>query len=122
MKTIISNTENLKSNGAYGDLMETVTLKRTSTNAFETLGDLIYKDAIVAKTLELPYSNNVHRVSCIPKGRYKVVRRTDISGLENIILYPPQIIKDGTFQILVENQTGEDDPTIPILVYKIYMK
>lgn len=55
--------------------METVTLKRTESNAYETLGELLYNGAVIAKTLELPYRGNVRRVSCIPKGNYKVVRR-----------------------------------------------
>lgn len=55
--------------------METIYLKRFETNAFETLGNLFYKDEKIAATLELPWRNNMPRVSCIPKGEYKVIRR-----------------------------------------------
>jgi hypothetical protein len=57
--------------------METVILKRTHTNVFETLGELIYKGVVVAKTLELPWRNNTRRVSCIPEGTYLVIIRSN---------------------------------------------
>ena len=55
--------------------MEVVHLNRTSFNKVQTLGELIYQGKVVAKTLELPDLGNQNRISCIPLGRYKVVRR-----------------------------------------------
>lgn len=53
---------------------------RALANDKQVLGDLrIYSDEGVilyqCKTLELPYLDNQKRISCIPKGTYKVVKR-----------------------------------------------
>ena len=56
--------------------METVYLNRFKSDAKQTLGELIYNGVTVAKTLELAWNNNNNRISCIPTGTYKVVRRT----------------------------------------------
>jgi hypothetical protein len=54
-------------------------LVRTSSSAVQTLGDLfIYnngQEIYKCKTLELPWKNNEQQQSCIPAGRYKVVKR-----------------------------------------------
>lgn len=55
--------------------MEVVNLKRFQSDEKQTLGNLYYKGQEVAKTLELAWNNNNNRISCIPKGEYKVVRR-----------------------------------------------
>jgi len=55
--------------------MEEVVLNRFASTKNETLGDLIYRGKVVAKTLELPWKNNTNRVSCIPVGIYPVIRR-----------------------------------------------
>lgn len=41
----------------------------------QTLGTLNYKGKQIAVTLELPWKGNQNRISCIPKGAYKVLRR-----------------------------------------------
>lgn len=41
----------------------------------QTLGALFFNEKQVAVTLELPWKENQNRISCIPKGTYKVVRR-----------------------------------------------
>lgn len=77
-------------------------LKRTSSTATQTLGDLtIYKqgDAIFScKTLELPWKNNARKESCIPAGNYSVLKRhsprykdhfhlTDVPGRSFILIH-----------------------------------
>ena len=55
--------------------MEIVYLNRFKGDSKQTLGELLYKGKVECKTLELAWNNNNRRVSCIPTGRYKVVRR-----------------------------------------------
>lgn len=53
----------------------TVTITRQSDNGIETLGLLsVQKNnaSFTCNTLELPWKNNQHDISCIPKGTYKV--------------------------------------------------
>lgn len=54
-------------------------LTRTSSSPVQTLGDLfIYengKEIYKCKTLELAWKNNEQKTSCIPTGRYSVVKR-----------------------------------------------
>ena len=59
--------------------METVTLIRNKVQQSlntQTLGTLWYKGKQLCVTLELPWNNNMKRMSCIPTGTYTVVRRT----------------------------------------------
>lgn len=55
--------------------MEVVYLNRIKAEKVQTLGELIYKGKVVAKTIELPWLDNNKRISCIPIGKYRVVRR-----------------------------------------------
>lgn len=55
--------------------METVYINRFQTDSKQTLGEMIYNSKIIAKTLELAWRNNEQRISCIPTGVYRVVRR-----------------------------------------------
>ena len=41
----------------------------------QTLGRLIYDNKFMCHTLELPWKDNQHNISCIPEGTYKVTRR-----------------------------------------------
>lgn len=41
----------------------------------QTLGRYIYKDKQIAVVLELPWKDNERKVSCIPVGTYRVIRR-----------------------------------------------
>jgi Family of unknown function (DUF5675) len=56
-----------------------VFITRTSHEVKQTLGQLAVTEAgatvYSCKTLELPWLNNKSRVSCIPVGTYKVVKR-----------------------------------------------
>lgn len=40
----------------------------------ETLGSLFLDGVLLAKTMELPWKNNQHSISCIPEGTYTVVK------------------------------------------------
>ena len=55
--------------------MEKVYLDRFKGNDKQTLGEMLYKGKVIAKTLELAWKNNEKQMSCIPIGTYKVVRR-----------------------------------------------
>lgn len=57
----------------------TATLKRTLQNDTQTLGELrvFENDSEIYKcyTLELPWKNNSTNISCIPAGKYRVIKR-----------------------------------------------
>ena len=55
--------------------MDTLTLKRIKQDKVQTTGQLFFKDKMIAVTLELGWNENQNRISCIPLGSYKVVRR-----------------------------------------------
>jgi hypothetical protein len=40
----------------------------------ETLGSWYVDGIITCKTMELPWKNNQHNISCIPEGTYQVIR------------------------------------------------
>lgn len=53
-----------------------VFIKRFSDDGKQTLGNLSIEGAeFNCATIELPYKDNQRRISCIPKGRYTVVKR-----------------------------------------------
>jgi len=56
------------------ETLKTVTITRNWDNGVQTLGDLVM-DGFACKTLELPWRGNQKRISCIPKGLYRVKRR-----------------------------------------------
>lgn len=55
------------------------TLNRLSSSDVQTTGEMILKDnadeIYSCKTLELPWRNNNINISCIPPGKYKVIKR-----------------------------------------------
>lgn len=53
-----------------------IKLKRYSDNGVQTLGHLTAPNGKIYHTLELPWKNNEKKISCIPKGNYKVKKRT----------------------------------------------
>lgn len=58
----------------------TMTLTRQQANASQTLGELVLRDQegkvlFECVTVELPWLENARRISCIPKGKYKVITR-----------------------------------------------
>ena len=52
-----------------------VTIERIKHDDKQTIGVMYFEGKEVAKTLELAWNNNNNRISCIPKGTYKVVWR-----------------------------------------------
>jgi hypothetical protein len=52
-----------------------VYINRYKSDDKQTLGEMLYQGRVIAKTLELPWLQNNSKVSCIPTGTYKVVRR-----------------------------------------------
>lgn len=55
--------------------MEKVFLNRTDYQDRQTLGYLVYLNKEICKSLELAWNNNNSKISCIPIGEYKVIRR-----------------------------------------------
>lgn len=79
-------------------MMEKVYLNRFNSDQKQTLGELLFNGQVIAKTLELAWNDNNNRISCIPIGIYKVVRRwskkygnhfhvTDVKGREFILIH-----------------------------------
>jgi hypothetical protein len=56
-------------------MLEKVYLNRILSQDKQTLGELLFRGKLVAKTLELAWKNNDKKISCIPTGIYKIVRR-----------------------------------------------
>lgn len=56
--------------------LDRVYINRTRQDDYQTTGEMLWGGKVVAVTLELPWRNNMPRVSCIPTGRYWVVRRS----------------------------------------------
>lgn len=56
--------------------MEEVYLNRLIEEPEQTLGELVYKGQVIAKTLELPWLNNARFISCIQTGRYRTIRHS----------------------------------------------
>lgn len=55
--------------------MTIVKLLRTSCQPKQTLGILSIDQKEICSTLELPWLENIRRISCIPEGEYTVVKR-----------------------------------------------
>lgn len=55
-------------------MQEEVIINRTQQDDKQTLGQLTYY-TYKCKTLELPWKNNDPRISCIPAGTYRCVKR-----------------------------------------------
>ena len=64
-----------------------------------TNGHILYKGRLLVYTIELPWKNNLTRVSCIPEGRYELVKRWSpkfgrhlqilhVPGRELILMHP----------------------------------
>src|SRR5580700_11130593 len=64
-----------------------------------TNGEILYQDRLMVYSIELPWKNNQARVSCIPVGRYELVKRwspkfgrhlqiMDVPGRELILIHP----------------------------------
>lgn len=52
--------------------MRSLQLVRDSQNEIRTFGTLIEGEPLICQTLELPWRDNAHKLSCIPEGEYLV--------------------------------------------------
>jgi hypothetical protein len=58
----------------------TITLERVELPT-ETLGSLYDENhELLCKTMELPWKENIHSISCIPYGEYDVIREATSNG------------------------------------------
>src|ERR1700712_5417275 len=64
-----------------------------------TNGKILYLGCLMTYTIELPWKENLAQVSCIPEGRYELVKRwspkfnrhlqvMNVSQRENILIHP----------------------------------
>lgn len=64
-----------------------------------TNGILLLNGATICSTIELPWKNNQSRISCIPEGKYKLIKRysphfnrhlevMDVPGRQLILIHP----------------------------------
>lgn len=73
----------------------------------ETLGGIFYKDKRLVETMELPWLNNQHNISCIPPGTYICImeptspghkyphfRILDVLGRKGILMHKITYVKD----------------------------
>lgn len=89
--------------------MKKAILTRNLDNGKQTQGELVvYEEALklfTCNTLELPWKNNTRKVSCIPKGVYKVLKRLspkygdhfhiqDVPNRDLILIHPANYVTD----------------------------
>lgn len=55
-------------------MSDTLILKRQSADDKQTLGVIEHRGFVIAHTLELPWRDNERNESCIPTGKYEVVK------------------------------------------------
>jgi hypothetical protein len=64
-----------------------------------TNGEISFNGVRVCSTIELPWKNNQHRISCIPEGRFELTKRyspkfghhllvNEVKGRELILIHP----------------------------------
>jgi hypothetical protein len=64
-----------------------------------TNGEILYQERLLSYAIELPWKDNQARVSCIPEGRYELIKRwspkfgrhlqvMNVSGREYILIHP----------------------------------
>src|ERR1700709_2663799 len=64
-----------------------------------TNGKILYQERLITYTIELPWKDNHTRVSCIPEGKYELIKRwtsqfgrhlqiMDVPGREYILIHP----------------------------------
>lgn len=51
-----------------------------------TNGEILFNGARICSSIELPWKNNEHQVSCIPEGRYELKKRYTAERGEHLIL------------------------------------
>lgn len=86
--------------------METVTIKRLRSGDQGTEGELV-AGAFTCKTMELPWRDNQHGVSCIPAGVYKAEWRWSPKRQRNIY-YIQEVPGRDVIQIHSGNFAGDE--------------
>lgn len=107
--------------------METLTLERVYL-ADRTLGSLYRNGEVIAKTLELPWMNNLKSKSCIPEGSYKVIsqppkddrpypyfRLPSVPGRSGILIHRGTIPSNSLGCILVGSRFANVNSMAPML-------
>ena len=51
-----------------------------------TNGEILFNGSRICSSIELPWKNNEHQVSCIPEGRYELKKRYTAERGEHLIL------------------------------------
>lgn len=101
-----------------------ITIVRTQETANCTFGTLHIDESYFCVTLELPWLNNQHNISCIPVGTYKCNRHSspkfgecweimDVPGRDEILIHAGNLPADthgcvlvGSVRGIVNNQKG----------------
>lgn len=108
-------------------------ITRDAYNKTETFGKLFINGLYVCETLELPWLNNQRRISCIPKGVYKVVPRsspkykehlyvTNVPGRDLILIHPGNKAQDTNGCILPGMIRGKDQVLNSLVAMKEILK
>lgn len=95
-------------------------LRRTASKATATLGYLVKDGKALCVTCEEPWRNNAKEISCIPAGRYRVVKRfsvkyghhwhvQDVPGRSLILIHAGNTTKDTRGCILAGKSFGTLD-------------
>jgi len=85
--------------------MKELILKRVARNSYATYGVFVLENEPIAVSLELPWRNNSHQVSCIPAGMYICKQRTSekygahyhvmgVAGRDLILIHPGNLDDD----------------------------
>lgn len=89
-----------------------VTIVRVTKNPFRPQrGVLLYQGEPVVVTLELPWLNNTHEISCIPEGVYECQKRSGrvtLDGASRPIVYEVQDVPNRTGILIHPGNTAKD--------------
>lgn len=97
-----------------------LTLIRKWTTEKSTIGEILIDGERYCYTLELPWKNNEHGISCIPEGEYKVIvdwsnskkrllpHVLDVPGRDGIRIHTGNFPSDIQGCILVGDSKGSD--------------
>ena len=108
-------------------------ITRDTYNKTETFGKLFINGLYVCETLELPWLDNQRRISCIPKGVYKVIPRssakykehlhvTNVPGRDLILIHPGNKAQDTNGCILPGMIRGKDQVLNSLVAMKEILK
>jgi len=92
-------------------------LDRIKGDLHATQGEMLFKNEIVAYTLEKPWRDNINYISCIPEGTYKCIKHSgdkfknvwillDVPGRDTVLLHNGNFITDTVGCILVGENFG----------------